>query len=311
MNNLPQDLTMRRPTEADAQTTNDLMIACDIAEYGEADSDVEDLVYDWTSINLEQDAWLVFTPDNNLVGYAAIYEDNNHFPFDFNVHPTYAGDGLRAYLLAQCEARAIAQLTEAGESQEGSTSTIISQVNEKGRHALAQAGFEPQKYHFRMQIESDSLPPAPTWPEGCTLRTIVAEQDDQRVYEFIQTAFAQPGRTPPSFENWRDYMMRPDHFEKDLWFLLFHGEELIGAALCYDYSEFGWVRQLGVASSWRGQGIGSALLRHTFRIFFQQGHQKVALGVDSTRPQAQSLYESVGMSCVRRFDDYYKNLATI
>ena len=67
MNTLPQDLTMCRPTEAHAQATNDLMIACDIAEYGEADSDIEDLLYDWTSINLEEDAWLIFTPDKKLV----------------------------------------------------------------------------------------------------------------------------------------------------------------------------------------------------------------------------------------------------
>jgi len=309
MTTLQQDLTMRRPTVDDGQITVDLMLACDIAEYGEADSDIEDLLYDWTSINLKQDAWLVFAPDNKLVGYAAIYNDNSHFPFDFNVHPTYEMDELRSFLLAQCEARAAAQLTEGEKTEKGNISTIISQVNKKGRQALEQAGFEPQKYHFRMQIESDKLPPAPTWPEGCTLRTIIAEQDDQLVYDFIQTAFAQPGRTPPSFENWRNYMMRPDHFEKDLWFLLFHQDELIGAALCYDYSEFGWVRQLGVAPSWRGQGVGSALLQHTFHIFFQQGHQKVALGVDSTRPQAQALYENVGMTCVRRFDEYHKTLS--
>jgi len=299
---------MRRPTVDDGQTTVDLMIACDIAEYGEPDSDIEDLLYDWTSLNLEQDAWLVFAPDNKLVGYAAIYENGNNFPFDFNVHPTYIGGELRSYLLAQCEARAIAQLTEGGKTKQGNISTIISQINKKGRQALEHAGFEPRKYHFRMQIESASLPPVPTWPEGCTLRTIIADQDDQLIYDFIQAAFAQPERTPPSFESWRSYMMRPDHFEKDLWFLLFHEEELIGAALCYDYSEFGWVRQLGVAPSWRGQGVGSALLQHTFHIFFQKGHQKVALGVDSTRPQAQSLYKNAGMSCVRRFDEYHKTL---
>ena len=309
MNELSQDLIMRRPTVNDGQATVDIMIACDIAEYGEPDSDLEDLLYDWEDIDLAQDAWLVFTTDNKLVGYAALYRNNNDFSFDFNVHPTYAGNNLHAYLLAQCEARALAQLTDAGESQEGTASTIISQVNTASRQALEQAQFEPRKYHFRMQIESDTLPPHPTWPEGCTLRTIIAEQDDQMVYEFIQTAFAQPGRTPPSFENWRDYMMRPDHFEKDLWFLLFHGEELIGAALCYDYSEFGWVRQLGVAPSWRGKGVGSALLQYTFHVFYyQQGHQKVALGVDSTRPQAQSLYENAGMICVRRFDEYHKSL---
>ncbi len=163
-----------------------------------------------------------------------------------------------------------------------------------------------------MQIELDkidTLPPSPVWPADCTLRTIVSKQDDQMVYDFIQVTFDRLGRTPPSFERWRDYMMRPDHFESDLWFLLFHREELIGAALCYDYADFGWVRQLGVVPLWRRQGVGSALLQHTFHIFLQRGHKKVALGVDSERPKAQSLYENVGMECVRRYDEYYKALS--
>ena len=86
--------------------------------------------------------------------------------------------------------------------------------------------------------------------------------------------------------------------------MLFHQEELIGAALCYDYEDYGWVRQLGVSTAWRGQGLGSSLLRHVFRIFFQRGRRTVALGVDSKNPKAYSLYEKVGMACVRRYDEY-------
>lgn len=56
MNELSQDLIMRRPTVDDVQAIVNPMIACDIAEYGEPDSDIEDLLYDWQSINLEQDA---------------------------------------------------------------------------------------------------------------------------------------------------------------------------------------------------------------------------------------------------------------
>ena len=93
-----------------------------------------------------------------------------------------------------------------------------------------------------------------------------------------------------------------------IWFLLFDGEDLIGVALCYDYADYGWVRQLGVAPSRRRQGLGSALLQYAFRVFFERGHRKVALGVDSERPTAQALYENVGMECVRRYDEYQKPL---
>lgn len=306
MTDLPQDFTVRRPTVDDAQTVLDMMIACDIAEYGEPDSSLDDLLDEWGQVDLAQDAWLVFSPDNRLAGYAIVFNDDVTPGFDFYAHPACSGNKLQEYLLAQCEARA--QLTD--DQVSGATiTTIISQVNKAGRLALESAGYEPRKYYFRMLIALDALPPAPVWPEGCTLRTIVPGQDDQMVYDFIQTAFERPGRRPPSFESWRDYMMRPDHFTPELWFLLFDRDELIGASLCYDYPEFGWVRQLGVASSRRRQGIGSALLQHTFHVFAQRGHKEVALAVDSERPTAQALYENVGMKCVRRHDGYYKTLS--
>jgi len=310
MNKLLKELIIRQPTVDDAQTTLDLIIACDIAEYGDPDSSLDDLLHEWTQINLHQDAWLVFTPDNKLIGYAAVFKNNTDFPFDFYTHPTYNEDNLREHLLVQCEARAYAQLTDVHESTGGITTTIISGVNGSDRQVLEAAGYKPRKYYFRMQKTLDTLSPISVWPENCELRTIIANQDDQIVYDFIQKAFEQPGRIPQPFDSWCDYMMRPDHFEDDLWFLLFYEDELIGAALCYDYTDYGWVRQLGVAPSWRGQGLGSALLQYAFNIFFQRGHKKVALGVDSDRPKAYSLYENVGMACVRRYDEYYKVLGS-
>lgn len=309
MNDLFKDLTIRPPTVEDGHITIDLMIARDIADYGEADSILEDLLHDWTQINLEQDAWLVFNSDDNLVGYAAVYKDNTDIMFDFYAHPTLGSETLTNDLVAQCEARSRALLAESQEAQSRTAKTIISQVNQVGVELLKEMGFEPKKFYFRMKIELDSLPTSPEWPEDCTIRTIVPKEDDEMVYDFIQTAFAQPGRTPPPFDQWRDFMMRPDHFENDLWFLLFHKEELIGAALCFDYEGYGWVRQLGVAPSWRRQGLGANLLQYVFRVFFQKGHKRVELVVDSSRPTAQSVYENVGMKCVQQYNEYHKVLS--
>ncbi len=306
-----QDFVLRRPAVVDAQAVLELMIARDIADYGEPDSSLEDLLYEWGDIDLNQDAWLLFAPDSALAGYAAVYGNSAGFTFDFYTHPAYAADNLGGYLLAHCEARIAAQMAVDQELKNGTASTIVALANEADRQALENAGFRPQKYYFRMLIKLDDLPAAPDWPADCELRTINPGQDDQLIYDFIQAAFDRPGRTPPSFESWRDYMMRPDHFVPELWFLLFRRQELIGAALCYDYPEFGWVRQLGVSPTWRGRGLGSSLLRHSFRAFFERGHEKVALGVDSTNPTAYSLYEKVGMSCVRRYDEYHKDLEAL
>lgn len=304
---LPQNLTLRHPALEDAQAVLDLMVACDIEEYGEPDSSLEDLLDEWSDIDLEQDAWLVYSPEGQLVGYAVVSGDTRLF-FGFFTRPVPERVDLNGFLLAACETRAHARL--AGHPAAGSAVaiTIIPHVNQAGTQAAEAAGFAPHHYHFRMQIDLDAPPPDPAWPQGVTLRTILPGQDDQQVYDFIQAAFERPGRVPPTFEQWRGFMMRPDHFVPDLWFLVFHGEELVGASLCFDYPQHGWVRQLGVAAGWRKQGLGAALLQHTFAVFYRRGHRQVALGVDSENLRAVHFYEGVGMQCVRQYNEYHKIL---
>ncbi len=62
----------------------------------------------------------------------------------------------------------------------------------------------------------------------------------------------------------------------------------------------GWRRWgCGVPGGWRGLGL--ALLQHTFRAYYQQGKDKVALGVDAeSLTGATRLYEKAGMKVVPR-----------
>lgn len=302
-----KSLTFRPPTLDDAQATLDLMIACDIAEYGEPDSSLEDLLDQWDDIDLQQDAWLAFTPDNCLVGYACVSGGITFF-FDLYTRPSPEQVDLNVHLLSLCEARAIEQSKASGRTSDPVARIIFPHVNQAGRQAVDAVGFTPRLYHFRMQIELDAPPPPSAFPPGVTLRTVIPGQDDRMLHEFIQTAFDRPGRTPQSFEGWRAFMMRSDHFIPELWFLAFHGDELVGAILCYDYDPLGWVRQLGVAENWRRQGLGAALLRHAFDVFYQRGRTRVALGVESDNQHAIHFYEGIGMHCVRQFDEYEKTL---
>jgi mycothiol synthase len=294
------------PSLHDAQATLDLVVASEVAEYGEPDSSLEDLLAQWSDIDLERNAWLVITPQNQIIGYAAVLGGSHRFTFDFSVHPALAPDGLTEYLLTQCEARA-RELLEVG--FQATASIIISPENLVNRQIAEKLGFKPCKYHYRMQITLDAPPPVPDWPEGISVRTAVAGQDDRPIFNLIQAAFDRPGRVPPSFERWHDIMMGAYNFEIDLWILAYHGGDLIGAALCFDYPQNGWVRQLGVAQPWRRQGIGSALLQHVFGIFYERGHTRVGLGVESENPDAFHLYESVGMKCIQQYAEYCKTLS--
>ena len=105
--------------------------------------------------------------------------------------------------------------------------------------------------------------------------------------------------------------MREDHFIPDLWFLLFADNEIIGAALCYDYEEFGWVRQLAVSQNWRMRGLGAALLQHSFHCLYSRGHHRVVLGVEAENLDALRFYEQVGMHRVRQYNEYIKQIPTV
>lgn len=299
MRTLPQNLTLRRPNPEDAPAVLELQIASDVAEYGEPDSFLEDIEETWADIDLNQDAWLVFS-EGKLVGYAAL-SSGRQFAIDLYTHPEEpARQSVAHYLLEQCEARARSQ------QENGTLVYIIPHVNSTSLQAAEAAGFAPKNYHFRMQVNMDALPPAPVFPEGVALRNMIPGQDDQMVYEFIQTAFERPGRTRQPFESWHAAMMETESFNQDLWFLAFHGEELVGAILSFEYPQYGWVRQLGTLASWRKRGMGAALLQHMFRLFYERGHQVVALGVDGDNPNAKHFYLGIGMTCTRQFDSYQK-----
>ena len=53
-----EDLNIRPPTMDDARRTHELMVRCDVAEYGEPDMDLSDLTFEWGRIELARDALL-------------------------------------------------------------------------------------------------------------------------------------------------------------------------------------------------------------------------------------------------------------
>jgi len=62
----------------------------------------------------------------------------------------------------------------------------------------------------------------------------------------------------------------------------------------------GWVGTLGVRRPYRRQGLGLALLRHSFAEFYRRGRRRVGLGVDSQNlTGATRLYQKAGMHVSR------------
>jgi mycothiol synthase len=296
------DLTFRAPTVDDLQRAYELIVRCEVQDYGEPDTDLDDLRFDWNRMDLACDAWLVAMPAGDLVGYGAVLRWRTDLEYAIVVDPSWAGLGLDQAILARCEARgqAVAQAC----SEEMVAKCYVSHASQRMHEVLQAAGFRRVKYHFQMGVRLNDPPPAPIWPAGVTIRTAVPEQDGRAIHQLIETAFARPGRTATTFEEWQDFMMRGDTLDPDLWFLAIAGERIVGACLSFAYSTEGWVRQLAVVESWRRKGIGTALLRHAFGVFHGRGYDRAGLAVESENPGAYAFYQQVGMQPVRQHDEY-------
>ena len=77
--------------------------------------------------------------------------------------------------------------------------------------------------------------------------------------------------------------------------------------MCRMRSGIGWVGSLGVRRKWRKQGLGMALLLHSFGEFYKRGETVVGLGVDASNPTgATRLYERAGMHIETEYVCYEK-----
>lgn len=309
---LPTGITIRAPKMDDAEAVVELINTCAVAEGGEADENVSELLADWKSgeISLETDIWLAIAPDRKIVGYEEARPEESHptVMVDGYVHPDYANQGVGTYLLRLAEERARTLLDD---TQPEVTLRAHTNMDNTGASQLfADAQYIFVRKFWRMEIELEQ-PPEVQYPDGITIRTFAPNQDERIIHSLIEESFAQHwGHTPTSFESWVRKLSQREDYVPSLWFLAFDGDTAVGATLCYDREVLGWVRSLGVLSPWRKRGVGSALLYHVFNVFYQQGQYRVGLGVDAENETgATRLYERLGMSVVEQYDTYEKILA--
>ncbi len=69
----------------------------------------------------------------------------------------------------------------------------------------------------------------------------------------------------------------------------------------------GFVDDLGVRRPWRKNGLGLALLHHSFGAFYQRGIRHVELSVDTeSLTGATRLYERAGMRRAKKYGTRYE-----
>ena len=296
----PEGYAVRTPVMGDFRAVADLVLASDLAGFGEPDYTEEELLADWQGSDLRKDVWLVVAADEELAGYAAVEPRGQGIVYaEGYVLPSHTGRGVGNLLVRLTEKGA---RDHADGEPPGPRVVIDNTINgEDGaaRRLLEAAGYEAARHFRRMAIELQE-PPTPEAPGGISIRPCAAEDDERLIFEALDEALRDHWEhLPATFERWQTRKKRLG-FDPGLWLLAESSGEVAGAAVCEERSEAGRVSELGVRRPWRHRGIGSALLRRAFAEFYRRGRRKVALAVDShSFTGATRLYERAGMHTER------------
>ena len=90
----------RAPSREDAEVVVALIVACQLADTGEANMSLEELIDDWHGLDLAEEAVVVVAPDGRIVGYADVlnrsYVSVSVYGY---VHPEHRGRGVGSYVV--------------------------------------------------------------------------------------------------------------------------------------------------------------------------------------------------------------------
>lgn len=302
-------LTLRRPTMADAEAILGVVNASDIADFGEADVELADIVEDLTAMDLERDGWVVTSDEGMIATGVVLVHGQVQHRLMLYVVPDWRRRGIGSVLLGNLEARSAELVAIAPDGARVVAQSWTKGDWEPGLAFARRHGYAVSRRFYRMTITMTEPPPAPEWPDGATVRTFRPGVDERAVFEAVEEAFSDHwGHLPMDFDVWRRRFDRDD-FDPSLWFLAMDGDQIAGTSLCSVIPGMGWVGSLSVRRAWRRRRLASALLHHSFGVFWERGHRTVGLGVDAgSLTGATRLYESVGMSVAEQYDQLEKEM---
>jgi mycothiol synthase len=258
-------------------------------------------------LDLEQQTRIILNAEGSV---AAIAEVHRRSPWVrpylwVRTAPDQRGCGLGSWLIEWGieVARATAQSAPPGARVTLGASAI--EGNLEAARLLRACGFRHVRNFLQMRIEMHAPPPRPHWPGGVSIRTFRPHEDDVALFNAIEEAFSDHwGHVKRTFDEdfplWQQRLYSDPLFDPTIYFLAMDGDEIAGFSLCLapvpGELQAAWINLLGVRRPWRKQGLGQALLLHSFGEFHRRAVDTIGLGVDAESiTGATRLYEKVGM----------------
>lgn len=319
---LQSNLIIRHPVMDDVQAVVDLMNALTMTVIGENDESLDELRSSWgmPDANLETNKRLIFTPDGRLIGYGDVETDNPLLPFiDLYVHPDFENSGASENLVTWAEEISRQVIPRAQEGARVAMRAAMYAQDRWYKGLLESVGMQSIRHHWRMEIEMNEDPTPVEWPEGIQVRSFKLGEDMRPILHAVRDIWRDHwGYVEEPFEEhyaaWSQRWLGYGDFDPSLWFLAYKDKEIVGTSLCRvrevdGVAPMGWVSTLGVRREHRRNGLGMALLKHSFNAFYARGYKRVGLGVDaSSLTGATRLYQKAGMQVVQQIDMYEKEL---
>ena len=290
-------MVLRPASRDDAQAALAVVVARDVADLGEPDYTLEDLLAEWGAdgFALERDAVVAEDADGRIVGYAAMRPGEVLAA----VHPDAEGRGVGTALLEWTEQRA----TERGHDRH-----LQSVANPRAAELLRAFGYAYARSSLRMLIDLDGASAAaPEPPAGITARPVDPERDAAALHALNERAFAPVSSyRSEDLAAFHSEHLQVSTLDPALSVVAEERARPVGFALCRRWADEGrgYVDLLAVDPLAAGRGIGSWLLRRVFAQCARGGLTQVVLSVASDNPRAAELYERVGMRVQHRLDAY-------
>ncbi|MBH3422675.1 GNAT family N-acetyltransferase [Pseudomonas gessardii] len=138
--------------------------------------------------------------------------------------------------------------------------------------------------------------PAPQWPADTRLDHY-RDELAPAIHAVLRMTQEQGGGRVANLDTWRQQFISDAEFDPRLCLVASNGDGILGVAQCWTSA---FIKHLSVHPCAQGQGLGRALLLHSFQVFKQRGEPYVDLKVLEGNLRARQLYESAGMVFVLR-----------
>jgi mycothiol synthase len=300
----PPGYAVRPLTQADAPQVAGLVNAFEQAYVEEPDLlEAAEVATWWRELDLAVDSLAFLDADDVLSAYGLVYRREEEILIsDGYVHPEHRGCGLGAALVEWLE-------EETGHRGRRIARSSLLAGDRAAAGLFAGRGFEAVRHFYRMLVDLDSPPPAPSWPEGFEVSAF-QPGDEQAIHAVIEEGFAEHwGHEAHDLAHWQTSTFGQPWWDPSLVYLVRQGDEVVAGEINAVRFGGGWIGHLATRKPWRGRGLGRALLLHAFAEFHRRGDMRISLAVDAENETgATELYESVGMRVASQWDVWEKRL---